>query len=167
MKQIALTPEDARNPIHLFGQSIFATSLHLRSFPRRGLSLRKGHIRQGWAVHPYSENASTPAPYGLVSLLECVVEHLAQHLFRLLPGLVVDGLSIAVQHDQVRNRALVISLHQLELRWRLGLVEVDDDEVHLVSIARGPRHRAPRLPLGVEAALALDHDVVWLARAHT
>jgi hypothetical protein len=74
-------------------------------------------------------------------------------------SLVVERLSMCIQHEDVWNGACVILLHQLLLFGRALNVKIDDHKMHLRAVLVVLLYCPSGLPLRVKASFAV-HDYV-------
>ncbi len=79
-----------------------------------------------------------------------------------LAGFVVQGFAALIENGDVRDVAAIKLLQQFLLRSRPAAVQIDNREVHAPFIPFVQGDRAPRLPLGIESALAVNEDGVGL-----
>ncbi len=108
------------------------------------------------------EGHSFPYSAAWSGLFEHLVHNRGNFQFFHLAGLVVQEFAALIEDGDVRDGSAVELLEQFLLRSRPAAVQIDNHEVHAPFVPFVQGDGAPRLPLGIESALAVDDDVVGL-----
>src|ERR1700686_720313 len=96
-------------------------------------------------------------------LRQRLLQHLRDFAFLYFAGGVIRRLAIAIQYNHVRNVSLVKFLYQILLRRRARTIEIDHNKLPPALVLFVKFDRTPRLPLGIEAAFAVENRVGRLA----
>lgn len=90
------------------------------------------------------------------------VQKCCQRRFFNLTRSVIKNVPVPGKDGHMRDVAAIKLLQQFLLRSRPAAIQIDNHEVRAPFVPFVQGDRAPRLPLGIESALAVNEDVVGL-----
>ena len=96
--------------------------------------------------------------------MQCFVEKAGNDRFVDFAGMVLHRGAGRIEHNHVRDAAMIIVLAQFLLTAGKVAVEVDDHKLHAAFVFFVKAQRASRLPFGVVAGLTIHDHVLGVCR---